>query len=181
MLSKLIRKKIDADRLANIFVNSIFEITDSGFDDLKEMISEDPAFVYLPNIDSKHSDRFLLIITVGNLDVLHDYFEVEEANEIRRLIIQKFATIYNMGDTEFEELIQKTKRFVSEVNFPSKNMLYGMSKAIFHKFELNDYQEDYFRSMKSPNPLFLKRMDELMENFLWDWDKFFKKHKLHLN
>jgi hypothetical protein len=35
--------------------------------------------------------------------------------------------------------------------------------------------------MHTPNPLFLKRMDEMMSNFLWDWDQFFKKHKFNLN
>jgi len=67
------------------------------------------------------------------------------------------------------------------VNHPSKNTLYGMSKAVFHKFHLNDYQESYFKNMRTPNPLFLKRMDDVLNNFLWDWEEFFKRHKLHLN
>jgi hypothetical protein len=32
--------------------------------------------------------------------------------------------------------------------------------------------------MQAPNPLFLKRLDEVMANFIWDWDVFFKKYKL---
>ena len=83
-----------------------------------------------------------------------------------------------MDETSFENLIKDYKNFISRVNHPSKNMLYGMSKAIFHKYNLNDFQDDYFKRMQAPNPLFLKRMDEVMSNFIWDWDVFFKKYKL---
>ena len=83
-----------------------------------------------------------------------------------------------MTDVSFENLVKDYKSFIARVNHPSKNMLYGMSKAIFHKYNLNDFQEDYFKRMQAPNPLFLKRMDEVMSNFIWDWDVFFKKYKL---
>jgi hypothetical protein len=32
--------------------------------------------------------------------------------------------------------------------------------------------------MQAPNPLFLKRMDEIMGNFIWNWDAFFKKYRI---
>jgi hypothetical protein len=32
--------------------------------------------------------------------------------------------------------------------------------------------------MQAPNPLFLKRMDEVMANFVWNWDAFFKKFRI---
>ncbi|MCB9225239.1 MAG: hypothetical protein H6582_13735 [Crocinitomicaceae bacterium] len=181
MLKGLIKRKLDADRLANVFVNSILEISDNGFEDLKEMIKYDPAFVSNPEVENSCADKFLLIITVGNLNQLHHHFEVVEAEELRRLIIEKFARIFEISSREFEDLLEQTSSYISQVNHPSKNLLYGMSKAVFHKFNLNEHQEDYFRTLKTPNPLFLKRMDEVMSNFLWDWDQFFKKHKISLN
>ena len=53
-----------------------------------------------------------------------------------------------------------------------------MSKAIFHKYNLNDFQEDYFKNMKAPNPLFLKRLDEIVSHFIWDWDSIKAKLKV---
>jgi hypothetical protein len=32
--------------------------------------------------------------------------------------------------------------------------------------------------MQCPNPLFLKRMDEIMEKFILNWDAYFKKFKM---
>lgn len=181
MLNFLVKKKLDANQLANVFVNSLFNVSENGFEVVSEMINEDPAFVCSPGIEKNEFDSFLMIIVVGNLRYLKDNFEVTEATEIRWLIIEKLAAVYEMETREFEKIINDYDSFLSRVNHPSKNTLYGMSKAIFHKLKLNDYQESYFKSMKTPNPLFLKRMDDVMMNFLWDWEIFFKKHKLNLN
>lgn len=32
--------------------------------------------------------------------------------------------------------------------------------------------------MKTPNPIFLKNLDELMRNFLWDWEAFNERYKV---
>jgi hypothetical protein len=179
MIGRLIKKKLDANKLANVFVNSLLEITENGFNDVKSMISDDTAFVAYPEISSNASDNFLLIVIVGNLRYLDSHFEVIEAKEIHTQIVRKFAAVFSMEEAAFEKIIQEYDSLISRVNHPSKNTLYGMSKAVFHKFKLNDFQEDYFKNMRTPNPLFLKRMDEIMMNFLWDWDEFFKKHKMN--
>jgi hypothetical protein len=53
-----------------------------------------------------------------------------------------------------------------------------MSKALFFKYNLNEFQDVYFKNMQAPNPLFLKRMEDLFYYFIWDWDVFFKKYKV---
>ncbi|MDA7804143.1 hypothetical protein N8987_06170 [Crocinitomix sp.] len=181
MIGRLIKKKLDSNKLANVFVNSLLEAIDNGFDDVCAMINEDSAFVTNPDVCAKSSDKFLLVVIAGNLRFLDDHFDVEEAKEIRTQIIRKFAKIYDMDVNDFDQIVKDYDQFISRVNNPSKNTLYGMSKSVFHKFNLNDHQESYFKSMHNPNPLFLKRMDEIMMNFLWDWDQFFKKHKLNFN
>ena len=44
-----------------------------------------------------------------------------------------------------------------------------MSKGVFFKYGLNDYQSDYFKNMNTPNPIFLKRLDEIVGQFIFDW------------
>ena len=53
-----------------------------------------------------------------------------------------------------------------------------MSKAIHFKFKLGQYQEEYFAQLNTPNPIFLKKIDILMENYVWDWKSIFEKTKL---
>jgi hypothetical protein len=67
---------------------------------------------------------------------------------------------------------------MTRVNHPSKNMVYAMSKAVFFKYELSEYQDEYFKRMQAPNPMLLKRLDMVMECYLWNWDSFFKKFKI---
>jgi hypothetical protein len=181
MIGRLIKKRLDTNKLANVFVNSLLEITENGFSDVRAMILDDNAFITTPEIPESAEDKFLLVVIVGNLRYLDNHFEVSEAKEIRSQIVRKFAAIYDIQEKDFEKAIQEYDQFINRVNHPSKNTLYGMSKAVFHKFQLNEYQETYFKNMLTPNPLFLKRMDEIMINFLWDWDAFFRKHKMHFD
>jgi hypothetical protein len=178
MIRSFLKRKLTDNQLANIFVNGLLEVIDNGFKDVASLINEDPAFESTPNITPESNSEFTLIVIVGNLVTLESSFESDQAFRVEQLIYQKFATIFSMTETSFENLIKEYKNFISRVNHPSKNMLYGMSKAIFHKYNLNDFQDDYFKRMQAPNPLFLKRMDEVMSNFIWDWDVFFKKYKL---
>jgi hypothetical protein len=99
--------------------------------------------------------------------------------EIERIIFEKLAAMYEMSILDFTKMIREYQSFIARINHPSKNMIYGMSKALFHKYGLNEFQDDYFRRMQAPNPLFLKRMDEVIGNFIWNWDAFFKKYKLN--
>ena len=48
-------------------------------------------------------------------------------------------------------------------------MHYAMSKGVFFKYELNKFQSDYFRNMNTPNPIFLKRLDEVIGQFIFNW------------
>jgi hypothetical protein len=53
-----------------------------------------------------------------------------------------------------------------------------MSKSVFFKFKLGKYQDDYFAQLNTPNPIFLKKIDSLIENYIWDWKSIFEKSKI---
>lgn len=178
MLGALTKKKLSDNQVANIFINSIFHSVDNGFGEVAQMINDDAAFVKSPEISEKENGEFGLIVIVGNICYLESTFDVEHANSIENLILEKLAKIYEMPVFDFTKLVNEYKSYFTRINHPSKNTLYAMSKAVFHKYELNAFQDDYFRRMQAPNPLFLKRMDEVMSNFLWNWDAFFKKYRL---
>lgn len=179
MLGTLIKKKLTDNQVANIFINALFETVDSGFSEVAQLINDDVAFVKSPNIDAKNDGEFALITIVGNLSFLESTFEPEQAGRVEEIIFEKLATIYQMSISDFKKLIREYQSFIQRVNHPSKNMIYGMSKAIFHKYKLNEFQDEYFKRMQAPNPLFLKRMDEVVASFVWNWDAFFKKYRIN--
>jgi len=67
MFGTILRKKISDDKLANIFINSLFNTIDTGLPVVAEFINDDPAFVRSPNIQPKDNYEFALILIVGNM------------------------------------------------------------------------------------------------------------------
>lgn len=179
MLSAILKKKLSDNQVANVFINSIFDSVDNGFLEVAQLINEDIAFVKSPEIGEKDNGEFGLIVIVGNLSFLESTFDADQAGRVEKIVFEKLAKMYDMSEADFCKLIREYQSFISRVNHPSKNMVYGMSKAVFHKYNLNEVQDEYFRRMQAPNPLFLKRMDEIMINFIWNWDAFFKKYRLN--
>ena len=119
------------------------------------LINEDPAFIESPNLSDEDSGLFGLIIIVGNLSFLESTFDNHQVVNIERIIFQKLSKIYGVTESQFQDLIREYQSFIKRVNRPSKNMVYGMSKAVFHKYKLNEYQDEYFKRLQNPNPLFL--------------------------
>lgn len=178
MFGTILRKKVSDEKLANVFINGLFSTIDSGFPVIAEFINEDQTFVSSPNIGANDSFEFSVVVIVGNLTFLESAFEPAQADRVASLVFDKLSRIYDMPVDEVKRMIKEYKALMNRLNHPSKNMIYGMSKGIFDKYMLYNFQDEYFKRMQSPNPLFLKRLDEIVENFIWDWDAFFKKYKL---
>lgn len=178
MLQTIFKKKLSNNQLANIFVNGVLDSIEKGFDEVKCLILEDPAFIQTPPAKEFSNGHFTMIVIVGNVSNLINYFDAQKTCELEDLICRKFSEVFDMDLKTFKSYFKDYKSYISRVNHPSKNMLYGMSKALFFKYKLNQYQDDYFKSLSTPNPLFLKRMDEVMNLFVWDWGNFQRKFKL---
>ncbi len=161
-----------------MFINGLFDATEHGFPIVAEFINEDSSFSASPNVDPNDHHEFSLIVLIGNMNLLESTFDGQQADEVERLIYDKLAKAYGTSVFEFKALVKDYRQLMSRLNHPSKNVIYSMSKTIFDKYTLYNFQDEYFRRMQVPNPLFLKRMDEMMENFIWDWDAFFKKYKV---
>lgn len=178
MFSTLIKRKLTDNQVANIFINALYDSIDNGFSEVAQLINEDLAFTTSPNIDKYNNGEFGLIVIVGNLSYLESTFDADQAERVETIIFEKLSKFYDLDANVFKKIVKEYQNFILRINHPSKNWIYGMSKAVFHKYKLNEFQDEYFRRMQAPNPLFLKRMDEVMGNFVWNWDAFFKKYRL---
>lgn len=178
MLNAILKRKITDDQLANLFVNMILDSVDASYDEIVNLVKDDVSFVRTPKMETMGMDHLLLIVFGANMTLAQNVLDVEPAAKLRTLVTKKLATIFDQSETEFAPILKEYQSFVNHVNYPSKNLVYGMSKAIFAKYELAQYQDEYFREMKAPNPMFLQRFNEITELFLWDWDAFFKKYRL---
>tara|TARA_R110002049_G_scaffold177901_3_gene345129 strand:+ start:6847 stop:7392 length:546 start_codon:yes stop_codon:yes gene_type:complete len=172
------KKKLSEDKLSNIAVNSILDTVDQGFPEIAEIIKNSPELITEIDINDSHRDVFLLIVIAANLQTLPHYLDSHHDSRVASKIIEKFALVFDVDESEFEKAINEYKSFLKKVNHPSNNTLYSVSKAVFHKFGLANLQEEYFKNMKVPNPLFLKRLDEVTPIFLFDWESITDKYQV---
>ena len=178
MLTIFGRKKISTERVAHMFSHHILETAESGFPEIAGFIRDSPEFVRSPDIEDSDFGRFLMVVIAGNFSYIPQHYQDGQDQEIIEHCVQKMAPVFEMTVHEFSSVVKDYKEFMSRVNAPSKNTLYAMSKAVFFKYDLNECQDEYFRQMKTPNPIFLKNLDELMRNFLWDWEAFNERYKV---
>ncbi|PCJ23904.1 MAG: hypothetical protein COA97_10725 [Flavobacteriales bacterium] len=172
------KKKIQENIVANIFVNSILDTIDQGFPEIVGVINDAPEFTTSPNIAETDIDCFTLIVFAANISYIPQHLNNSKDDRITNLIISKLSRVFDVDQEKLENVIKDYQNFLIKVNHPSKNMLYAMSKGIFRKYNLNGFQDEYFKNMNSPNPMFLKRLDEAMDNFLWNWDSFNQKYQI---
>ena len=178
MLGTLLKKKLSDNQLASIFLNGIFEMVDNSFVEVVDLINDDVAFVQSPSLSAEKNGQFTMIVVVANISSLESAFETTQANRIERIIFEQLGSLMGKSTAEAEEKVREYQKFMSRINQPSKNLVYAMSKSVFSKYQLNEFQDEYFKRLQAPNPLFLKRLDQMMALFLWDWDSFFKKYKI---
>ena len=171
MLKLFKRNKIQEDKLATVFVDYFLTSIDNGFPEVAALINESPEFVENPNVGYNDSDKFLLIALAANLMSIQRHFHSHIDQVLTEHILRKMAEIFNVEYSALAVSINKNQAFITKVNHPSKNLIYGMSKALFYKYELARYQEDYFRHVNAPNPIFLKRLDEAMIHFMYEWEE----------
>ncbi len=163
------KKKLNEQLVSRLFVNRLLEMVDEGFGDVVEAINEAPEFVKSPEITKTESQKFLFIALAGNLLLIPRHLPAHVDNRITNAIINELCIVFQRDKDKIQQLINNYQSFLSKVNHPSDNILYGMSKSIFYKYELAAFQEEYFRNMNAPNPLLLKRLDEVVEHFVFDW------------
>lgn len=178
MLSILTKKKISEDKTATVFVNFLLTLADQGFPEVASFFNEDPEFATHPSVSPDSSSEFLLIVFAGNLKFLSERFPDYQGARMTELILSKLSQALGNDKITLKKTISDYQSFMARVNHPSKNTHYAMSKAIFHKYNLNPHQAEYFRNMNTPNPIFLKRLDEVIAQFIWDWEAFTKKYKI---
>lgn len=180
LLTIFSKKKITEDRLATAFVSNLFDIVQNAFPEVAALINEDQDFAKSPNINPADDEQFLMIVLVGNIKLLGESFDPEMEDVLRKHIIEKCAAGLDMDINAFNASYKEYSDFLSRVNHPSKNVLYSMARGVFYKYNLNHFQADYFRTLNTPNPIFLKRMNDIMSNFIWDWQAFFERYKVIL-
>ncbi len=177
-LGVLFKKKVSEEKVATLFVNNVLNSVDKTFSEVSELINNDLQFESPADIGPEDQDAFLMIVITGNFLSLNDHFGDDQGDRIKDIVVDKLAAVYEVTPEEFATALDSTINFFSKVNFPSKKTIYAMSKSVFYRYDLNRFQKAFFKEKNVPDPVFLKHVDEIMEQFLIDWNKFTDRFRI---
>ena len=170
MLGIFGRKKIGEDQLSQIFINAMWKMSAEGFPEVAALLNDDPEFEVSPELDIHDHTRFFFIVVSGNLKYLPHRLDGAHSRFVIMKIYEVLANTFDTSAGSIEKHIKKLQGEMCRLNHPSKNTLYAMSKLFFQEYDLYQYQEKYYRSILAPNPVILKRLDAIMQSYLWDWE-----------
>ena len=172
------KKRITEEKLANVFMNAILELVEQGFPMVTAEINESPEFQASPSIADTDDDAFALIVLAANLTEAQRILGPGVDKRVTALAISKFAQAWGLQVPDLEREVRELSGQMDRLNFPSKNTVYAMGKVLFQQYELFCYQDSYFREMKAPNPIILKRLNGLMGYFLWNWKEVNEQYRI---
>ena len=174
------KKKEDLDVTINKYVKSINDVIDSGFIEIKDFINENNNLNKSPGVKDDDIRWFRIIIILGNINELKNYFEEPQALKMRDKIIEDSLNYFKSSSSiTMEHFIDYSDFFnqlVSVHETSSKSMAY----ALFEKYEINSCQVDLFRRKNEPNPVFVHELKNLLSHFLWNWNDYLKKFKISI-
>jgi hypothetical protein len=174
------KKRLKTDEVARLFVHATLDSVEDAWPDVAGLIRESPHFERPPHIDEGEAAPFLLVVLAGNLEFIPQFFEGESEQTLTRAILAELSKELGLpSDQIFSKIDTVRKRMVSS-NRPSKKTLSAMARGVYLEYGLNEYQEEYFRSLSVPNPRFLMQMEDILQHFLWDWTSFQEQYKLSL-
>lgn len=179
MFSTLIGKqKIAEEKLAKQLVHGTLKVVDEVWADIRDYLLECPHFETDPLITEDDDMPLIITLFTCNLGRIPSQLDNGQDKRMAQLIIKELAWHLNKDVKELGLEIAQCKSTMKRLNHPSKNLIYAMPKALFHSYNLNQYQQEYFKGLNSPIPLYLKEMNELLSFLVWDWDSLKEEYRI---
>ncbi len=173
------KKKLKEEKIAQVFVDTINTTAIEGFPTIADFINHESEFTESPQISPKQVEWFLYIVFSANLYNLKKFFPSEQLNRMRLLIIDEFiASLEGRHEDQTLENINNYEAFIGQLKAPTDELEKVISKAIFYKYGLNNFQIDHFKNLNAPNPVVIKTLSEVSSNFIWNWEDVLQKYKL---
>src|SRR5690554_698235 len=113
MLTLFGKKKISEDRVANVFVNGIQTLIDSGFEDVVGLINDSPEFVQPPGVKKDDIGVFTMIVLSGNIQMIPAHFHNGQDKRITQYILEKMATLYEIDKMDLAVMVSDTRKFMA--------------------------------------------------------------------
>ena len=172
------KKKLKPEEVTRMFVHATLDSVEDAWPEVLGLMRETPHLEHHPEIEDSEVGPFLLVVMAGNLDFIPHFFEAGSDQVLVEAILNELSLQLELPADQLADRIGSTRDAMVKLNKPSKKTISAMSRGMYLGYGLNDYQEEYFRSLNVPNPRFLMQMEEVLKHFLWDWTSFHEQYRL---
>jgi hypothetical protein len=174
------KKRLKEEYIAQVFVSTINGLALESFPVLKDYLNDVPELKCSPEIKENQIEWFLYIVFSANLYHLKDYFSEDQHNRMRILIIDEF--ISSLEGRAHDDILGQINLYEDYLAGLDRHQNDGLGKimalAIFQKYGLNKCQVEHFQKMNQPNPIIIKAISEITDNFIWNWNDLLESYKL---
>lgn len=174
------KKKLKEENVAKVFVSTINGLAMESFPILKDYLNDVPELKCSPEIKESQLEWFLYIVFSANLYHLKDHFDTDQHNRMRILVIDEF--IESMEDRSEDEVLSHINVYEDYIAGLDRSQSEGLGRimalAIFQKYGLDKCQVDHFQKINQPNPIIIKAISEITENFIWNWSDLLESYRL---
>lgn len=174
------KKRLKEEYVSKVFVSTINGLALESFPILRDYLNDVPELKCSPQIKKDQIEWFLYIVFSANLYNLKNYFSADQHNRMRILVIDEF--IESLQGQAHDEVLGHINVYEDYIATLDRSENEGLGKiialAIFQKYGLNECQIDHFQKMNKPNPIVIKAISEITENFIWNWDDLLENYKL---
>jgi len=178
MMNLFGKKKVTAEELAPLYVSTIYGAINHGFPIVTEFLNEDAEFVRPPGINPVNDEWFIYIIFSANLFNISQFFSAEQAADLSRIFSSEITRMLGKDPETDDQILYDYMEFLKGLNAKEKNLARAMALAIFHKYDLNSFQQEHFQKLNAPNPSILKELQDMVALFLWNWEDYLNKYKV---
>ena len=112
--------------LASNFVNRTLNSIDETYNDFLDAIYNDTELISYPKLDYKDPTELMYLIIAGNMMFFERILSSHEENTICNSIVEQMSVVFDIKFNAMQEKLEKYSSFISRVNHPSKNILYGI-------------------------------------------------------
>lgn len=176
LLSK--KKKINSLETTRLFVTTLDEVIVNGFVEIQDFINNNNNLERNLNLSENDIRWFRLIVFVGNLKMIPEFFGQDQAEDLHNQLLDLMAEkIEGENDVALEQLGDYCT-YMGDLLQKSDNCIEAMATAVFDKYNINDFQVNLFKRKNEPNPVFFQELKNLMTHFIWNWEDFLSQHKI---
>ena len=134
------KEKVTVEDTSSIFTVAINKVVDDGFSEIKGFLNNNNNLETNPQISESDLMSFRLIIFVGNIYILNDYFDEKSALILRDKIVENLLSYLDQDSEIAMDLFLNYENYFKEIIDKKIDPTESIAYPLFDKYVIIKYQ-----------------------------------------